>query len=393
MRKMYATVGKWDSKPGNKGLSIMSYDAQKGAMEIIDTVFEEITSGSQCMRPDMGILYVCDEREDRDGWVGGGGYVLAIKISPADGKASIINRKESLGTAPSYIIMDKSGQYLLVTHHGKQGHATKVFQHLDGSYDSKVIFDDAALVLFRLNSDGSIGNICDVSITQGEGVSGKHTISHQHSITTDPTGKLYFICDKGTDKVYTYHIDRENGKLVFLKEYTVMDGCAPRYAVFHPTIPVVFHNNENKTEINAWRYDIASGELERICTAQLFNTEELAALEPAGIKPNGSCMYGPSDIVITKDGKNLYCSVRKANKIVVLNVDDGGCMTAKQVLDCGGNNPRGLCLSPDGRFLFSANMESGNIARFIINADGGLYYDGLAAENMHIPANMVIMEL
>ena len=76
-----------------------------------------------------------------------------------------------------------------------------------------------------------------------------------------------------------------------------------------------------------------------------------------------------------------------------MNIDYGGCLTAKQVQDCGDNNPCGLCLSPDGRFLFSVNMESGNIARFIAGIDGGLYYDDPVTENMHIPANMLIMEL
>jgi len=391
MARMHALIGKWDMKPCSRGLSVMSYDTESGAMDAISTFFEEVIVGNQLVYPEKNIVYICDEREDRDGWVGGGGYVLAIRIDPDTGDAAIVSRKESLAVGPSYLVMDKTRRYLLVTHHGKRGHATKIVKRPDGSFGCEVVFDDAALVLFRVDENGSLRDACDVYITPGEGASGRHVISHQHSITAAPTGELFFVCDKGTDKIYTFRVNSEAGKLVFLKEFSVMEGSAPRYSVVHPTLPVVFQNNENKAEVNTWSYDGESGSLALICTAQLFSPEELAGLEAVGFEPNGSCMFGPSDIVISPDGKRLYCGVRKANRIVSLDVDDKGCISARQVVDCGGVNPRGLSFSPDGRFLFSANVESGNIARFVVNPDGDLFYDGNAAGRINIPANIAFM--
>ncbi len=43
----------------------------------------------------------------------------------------------------------------------------------------------------------------------------------------------------------------------------------------------------------------------------------------------------------------------------MFDLDEDGAVTLRNVIHCGGNNPRGLCISPDARFLFAANMNSG----------------------------------
>ncbi|NTV91058.1 MAG: lactonase family protein, partial [Clostridiales bacterium] len=44
--------------------------------------------------------------------------------------------------------------------------------------------------------------------------------------------------------------------------------------------------------------------------------------------------------------------------------------------ESGGNLPRGLCLSPDGRYMLSGNMISGDITTFRVLEDGTLEATG-----------------
>lgn len=383
-KKMYALAGNcnWEFIPGSRGISVYSYDPETAGMELIDTFFEDVNVGQQCIDTERNIVYITNECHSRRGQLGGGGYVMAIKIDPETGKLTLINEKESLAPEPCYICLDKTKRYAIVAHHIDSDFVTKIVKNMDGSYSSEPQFDDCALVLFRINEDGSLGDICDVSITHGEGVSSLHAIPHQHSVISDPTSELFVVCDKGMDKIYTYHLDRECGKLVLLYEKVVETGMAPRYGVFHPTLPVFFENNEGKAVILAYGYDVASGKLDQISSAPLLLDEKAAE----GIK-----ILEPSDILIHPDGKFLYVSLRGINYIAVLDVDDTGSITLRQNISCGGVNPRGLCISPDAHYIFANNIESGNITTFSIGDDGSLSMINNETKSS-CPGNMVIYE-
>jgi 6-phosphogluconolactonase (cycloisomerase 2 family) len=194
----------------------------------------------------------------------------------------------------------------------------------------------------------------------------------------DPSGKLFFVCDKGVDKIYTYHLDREKGKLLPLRETAVETGSAPRYGTFHPRLPIFYMNLEKKTVLHGYRYDVKNGTLELISTVPLLNAGEENSID----------RVESSDLVIHPNGKSLYAAVRGVNRIVSLDIDDEGSVSLKQSINCGGEHPRGLCVSPDGRFLFSANMASGNITTFAIRNDGNL--EAVGETKAPCPANISI---
>ena len=378
---MYALVGNWGFVPGmSKGLSIFKYNPETANLDFIETILEDVYVGQHCTDPEKNIIYVVNEIGSRRGEIGGGGYVMALKIDPETGKVTVLNEKESLAPEPSYICLDKSKKYVLVVHHVDSGHVTKILQDENGKYIAKQLFDDAALVLFKLNEDGSLSNACDVSITEGIGLCEPHAIAHQHSVVCDPTGELYLVCDKGTDKIYSYHVDRVNDKLVFLGDTVVEIGSSPRYGAFHPTLPLFYANNEHKTVVYSFRYGVQSGLLKQLDTTQLLLDEK----EAEGLKK-----VEAGDIIVHPNGKFMFVSIRGIEYLAMLTIDDNGKLTLKQNIHCGGVNPRGMCLSPDGRFLFAANMLSGTITTFAI-ADDGL----LSAVNGEVkgvsPANMSI---
>jgi 6-phosphogluconolactonase len=370
---MYALVGSWHFRPGPKGITVYKYNSENGSLELIESGFNDVNACQVSLDPERNIAYFVDTSGNRHGEIGGGGYVMAFRVDPETGKLTTISKKESLAPEPEYICLDKTKRYAIVVHHTDPGHVTKIVRKADGSFTSETLFDDAAVVLFRLNKDGTFGEVCDVSITRGEGSAiGPHAFSRQHSVVADPTSELFAICDKGLDKIYTYRLDRENGKLIPLRETVVETGTFPRYSTFHPTLPIYYVNLERKPVVHAYRYDIATGKLDLIgVTPILLDEKAVEGVEAMDI----------ADILLHPNGKHLYVTVRCAECIAVLDVDDKGMLTLKQNINCGGKWPRGLCISPDERFLFTTNQESNNIVKFAIGADGTLSATGQYTES------------
>ncbi|MCD8342734.1 MAG: lactonase family protein [Clostridiales bacterium] len=379
--KTFLYVGNWSfqAKPAKgKGISVFSYEPETGDLTLIETVCPEVAAGQLWLDAQRGILYSNDEYGERRGEVGGGGYLLAFAIDPETGRLTLMNQKDSLSPEPSYLCLDKSGKYLVTCHCADPWHVTKIVRHPDGSFGNEVLFDDTALVLFRVNEDGSLGDVCDVALTPGTGGKGPHSqvnvdpvsghiqlvqvISRLHAVVASPSGELLAVCDKGMDRVYTYRIDREQGKLVALSCWEAPEvACFPRYAAFHPTKQVLYVNNENYAQLNSFHYDEETGALER------FHKVYLLPEDPGMVdgKP-----VGAQDILAHPNGKVLYCTLCGLNLIVVCRLDEEGRPTPCQLVQSRGNLPRGIALSPDGRFLISGNMVSGDITVFSADEEG-----------------------
>lgn len=381
MSKTFVYVGNWSfqAKPEKgKGISVFSYDADTGALELIETIRPDVAAGQLYLDEKNQILYSNDECGERRGEIGGGGYLLAFKIDPETGKLTLMNQKDSLSPEPSYLCLDKSGKYLVTCHCGDPWHVTRIVKRPDGSFGNEVLFDDSALVMFRINEDGSLGEVCDVSVNPGTGGKGENSqvnvdpvsghiqlvevLSRLHAVVASPSGELLAVCDKGMDKVYTYRIDRENGKLIRLNEWVAPEvACFPRYAAFHPTNGVLYVNNENYAMLNSFHYDEVTGKLDRFDKVYLL--EEDPGLVDG--KP-----VGAQDIMVHPNGKVLYCTLCGLNLIVVCRIDENGVPRPVQRINSRGNLPRGIALSPDGRFLLSGNMVSGDITTFAVDEEG-----------------------
>lgn len=356
-QKIYALVGNWRSREDVNGLVLCEYDEKNGSIKPLSTWFENISVGNTFVDSRRGIVYFVDERVTRSGNKSYGGGALAAKLDMEKKTLELLSEVDSLSTNPSFICVDKSGKYALVPHHGSRNCVSRVVRDENGNYAAAKQFDDIVLVLFRLGENGELGSPCDIFTAPGDG----KRCPHLHSLYADPSGELFISCDKGTDRIYSFRLDREAGKLVHLSTVETDYDTWPRYAAFHPAKPYLYTNSENSSLLYVWRYDVRTGVLEKLQSVDLFQGKNTKRAMP-------------SDIVISPDGASLYVSVRGTEEIVVLNVGDDGLVTPAQIISCQGSNPRGLALSPDGRFLLSANLDSGKVATFEIRSDGKLVY-------------------
>ena len=378
--KIYAYVGNWsfEARPAKgKGISIFDYDPESGVLTLRWTLMPEVAAGQLLLDSARGMLYVVNECGERRGEIGGGGYVLSFRIDPETGELSFVNERDSLLAEPSYLAMDASKRYLLTCNCADPFHVTKIVKREDGSFTNQVLMDDAALVMFELEEDGGIGAVRDVYLTEGgygkngdwqvnvDPVTGHiqlvEVISRLHAVVSSPSGELFIACDKGMDRIYSFAV--ENGKLVKKDEFRAEYRTFPRYAAFHPSLPIVYCNNEFAPTLNVLRYSEPDGKLERLKYMDLtFRDHGLVDGKPVGAQ----------DILVSPDGKTLYVSLVGINEIAVLSLDEAGLPTLVQSVPCGGVLPRGLRLSPDGRYLFSGNMVSGDISVLPVESDGRL---------------------
>lgn len=381
--RIFVIVGNWGFAPAPKGITIYEYSPENGDLKLIETTRPDIAAGQLYLDQQRGIVYVCDECGERRGEIGGGGYVLAFQIDSVTGKLELINERESLCPEPSFVCMDKYRKYLLVCHCADPWHVTKVVRGEDGVFLNQVLFDDAGLVMFAIKEDGSIGRVCDISVTPGTGGKGADSevnidpvsghmqlvqvLSRQHCVVPSPDGGLYVVCDKGMDCIYTYRIDYEKEKLIQLDCFPVSPKTFPRYVSFHPTLPIFYVNNEIEAAVYVFTYEKNSGKMElRSQVPLLF--QEVGYMEG---KP-----VGAQDILTAPDGNTLYCSLVGVHSISVLKLDAEGTPVLVQVIPCGGRMPRGIQISPDRKFLLSGNMLSHDITVFGILEDGTLYDTG-----------------
>jgi len=380
MKRYFAAVGSWGFGPELKGLSIYQFNPDTADMTLLSTDYEKASIGALRYAGNQ-VLYFTEERGEKEGQVGGGGTLYAVRIDP-DGRMQEISRSDSLAAEPAYLAMDREERYLLAAHHADSGHVTQIVRAADGSLHAQAMLDDAALVLFQILPDGRIGKALDAVSHHGDVKDPDHAFSHLHSINASPDGHLFLACDAGLDRMDLYRIDDAAGRLVNIGTMHAEAGTAPRYAAFHPSGKWFFINHERRTEATAYSFD-ESGRMAQISSCSLM--PEGYQFDAHGNKVEAA------DLTISRDGAHLYASVRGAETISVLSVDENGCISLQQIISSGGINPRGLCLSPDGKFLLAAHMQSGTVEALPVHADGSLGEARTVASG-HCPGVICIIE-
>jgi 6-phosphogluconolactonase len=356
----------WETKPTTgKGFGIFKYNTMTGDLALIQSpVMDKISVGATCRDSKRNILYAVDEVMTQPGYLkGGGGQVYALAIDPETGTLTEINHQSSYGSLPAHVAVDADGKYLIVVSHTGSAPVTKTVKDASGKYRIVLEYDDATTVLYRLNDDGSIGDPCDIYTHSGNGPDPEQSHPRIHSVMASPSGNLFAVCDKGSDALYFFRINRVTEKLEVCsgEPYKSFPGSAPRYSVFHPTSPYFYMNHEVKPVISVFRYD-QEGKLELVQTVNIL---------PEDCKVDRTVMQ--SDISIHPSGKYLYTLLRGVDSASVFEIkEETGELERVQTVTLDGTGPRGCAISPDGRFILIAALTSKEILVWTIGNDGKL---------------------
>lgn len=314
---------------GSEGIYAYRFNTRTGALTRLS-----VTTGIQnpsflALSPDKKTLYAVAENDP--------GAVYAYRVDAATGKLSLLNSQSVNGYWPCHLAVDKTGKTCLV-----------------GNYGS------GNVCVLPILPDGSLGTA--VQSIQHEGKSAnteRQEKPHVHSVNIAPNNRDVFVADLGTDKIMTYLLDAQKGKLAAASPAfaQVKAGAGPRHFAFHPNGRFAYAILELDCTVGVFQYQNSS----------LTQVQTISTL-PADFSGKNTC----ADIHVSPDGKFLYGSNRGHHSIVVYQIDQQtGQLTLVEHQSVQGQTPRNFTIDPSGKFLLVANQDTDNIQVFRRNKKTG----------------------
>ncbi len=290
---------------------------------------------------------------------GDGHQVSAFKIQP-DGDLEFLNTVEAQGKNPVYAVPSFNNRFLFVA-----------------------TLQGGAVASLPIREDGSLGEA--VSTAHLEGKPGKG-VSHAHACVLDRTGKFLLVPTQargvGYERVWVFQVDQETGKLDLVSSADSRTYDEPRHLVFSPDNRRVYLVNEKGSTLRMLAFDADKG----ILTPE----QVVPTLPETYVGPNMA-----SAIVMSQDGRFVYATnrihegippegedpaygaFRGQETLVSYEVDKKtGMLKKPQWVSCEGYTPRFMTLTPDGKELVVANMDSDTLQFFSLEKNGQPRFTG-----------------
>jgi len=321
----------------SKGIYAYRYDASSGQITSLGLAAETTNPSFVAVHPNGNFLYAVNEVQNYKGPNSGG--VSAFAIDHATGKLKFLNEVPSRGADPCYIIVDKTGKFVLVAN-----------------------YTGGSVAVFPVQADGSLGEASAFVQHTGKGVNPQRQEGpHAHSIDLSPDQKFAYVDDLGLDEVLTYRFDSAKGTLTANDPaYVKLDpGAGPRHFVLSPDNKFAYVISEIGHTVTALSNDGGSGKLQTLQTVTTLPKDFTGRNDDA-------------EVHVHPSGKFLYASNRGDDSIAIYAIDQSkGTLTQLAITHTGGKEPRSFEIDPTGKLLFAENQNSGNIVIFRIDEKTG----------------------
>jgi len=348
---MLAFVGSYTGAGSSEGIYTYRFDSASGRLERLSAEGGLENPSYVALHPSGNRLYAVSEVGTFAGSPSGG--VGAFAVDAETGEMTLLNLKPTGGTGPCYVSVAGGGEWVLVAN-----------------------YSGGSVSLLPVLSDGSLGDRSDMVQHEGASLDSKRQAGpHAHSIVPDASGNFAFVPDLGLDRILTYRVEREAGRLVphEIPFTQVRAGAGPRHLAFHPGGRFAYVINELDSTLTSFAYDAGA--------ATLAEIETVPAL-PEGYDGASHC----ADVHVLPSGRYIYGSNRGHDSIVTYRVDsETGLLGHVAHTSSGGRTPRGFAIDPSGRFLVAANQNSDSLVTFRIDADTGLLEDTGHRAEVHRP--------
>lgn len=270
--------------------------------------------------------------------------IVSFAIDAA-GDLQKLSSAPAAGTSPCYICADASGRQVLLVNYVNGGQRGNIR-------------------VYPISEDGLLGaNSEHIEIEDSTGPNpDRQDVSHPHMIVTTPDNRFAVVPDLGTDRVYLYALDAENGALSLSRTLELPPGAGPRHVAFHPNLPRMYVINELDSTLAAFSYD----DQDNWTRQAILPTLPPGYQQPAG-RPNTT-----ADVHVHPNGKFLYGSNRGHDSIAIYSLDAKGMPSYVANESTRGAWPRAFMIEPRGEYLIIGNRHTDNAAVFAIDADSGL---------------------
>lgn len=357
-----------------KGIHVLSFDGE--SMKCIQVIPAKQPSVIQ-RYDDM--LYVTNEVRDYCGLNGTGGGISCYRVSD-DGMIEKVNDSISYGARPSYVCRSFDHKYLFVSNHGSHSSVVCHYEKDENGVIQLVRqFDDSNVVAFELNEDGSIGSCIDLYRVEGSGYwcyGGGQSTSHLHCVKVN--GRYIYTCNRGADEIEVFCLKGKELELVNTIQCPY--GYAPRYMDIYNNYGCVLYENypcvslfksDKDSLMELDKYETKDHAYYETYPLPVFNKKhaDKDEVNTCGMFDHYRSM--PSDIHICND--YVYVSNRcfqgNGSISVLKIVDDHLEFIDEYELD--GKDPRGFVVSKDGKYLFVAMCDIGNVVCYALDECSG----------------------
>jgi 6-phosphogluconolactonase len=267
---------------------------------------------------------------------GGRNLISAFTVDRQTGTLTPLNQIDCEGNNPVDSALDPTGRFLVIANYGT-----------------------GAVAVMPLDQDGRLQPVSQVVALEGTpGPNPKEQASsHPHAVIFDPSGQFVVVPDKGLDRTFFFRF--QDGRLAPTPQGSIASaaGAAPRHTTFHPTLPVLYVNNELDSTVTMFDW-----------TAGRATERQVISTLPAGHAGQNTT----AEIAASPCGRYLYVSNRGQDSIVQFSVTpDSGLLTYAGNFLTGGVKPRFFTLGPRAKHLYVANQDSDEITVFHIDQAAG----------------------
>ena len=333
-KNYYLLVGTYTGGKST-GLYVYDFNTNDGSVRMVDSV-QTPNPSYVAVAPNQKFIYAVSETQ-RGNY---SGKVRSFSFDKKTGKLNFINEGASVGDNPCYLIVDKTGRWVIV-----------------GNYTS------GTLAVLPISNDGSLGEAVSNYRHWGKGVNTqRQEAPHVHSTVLSPDNKYLFVQDLGIDKIIVYSFNENTGAITPKDSVKLQDGSGPRHFTFHPNGKWAYVVQEMSGTVTAFGYQ----------KGRLKNMQTISAL-PQGFDKS----FSSADIHVSNDGKFLYASTRDAaNILTIFKIDQKtGRLSVVGQQPVLGKTPRNFNFDPGGNYLLVANQNSNNVVVFKVDRKTGLLTD------------------
>ncbi|SHG16081.1 6-phosphogluconolactonase [Flavobacterium segetis] len=347
--KLNLLIGTYTTKCDSKGIYVYDFDSKTGDFNYKNATENVINPSYLTISKDKNFVYAVNEN-------GANSTVSSFKFESNTGKLHFLNKENSKGEDPCYIIDDNKNVIV-------------------ANYSSGTI------AVFGKESNGSISKAKQVIQHYAIGHNSyRQEKPHAHMVYFSPDNKYVLANDLGIDKVfsYAYNPDSSDEILKIKDSISVKSGNGPRHLIFSKNGKFIYLLNELAGSITVFSY--FNGILKQKGENSLISKDFIGTI-------------GAADIHISPDGKFLYATNRgTANNISTFKIFKNGRLKFVAQNSTLGKGPRNFVIDPTGNFLLVAHQYTNDVVIFRRNKKNGKLTDTKKKINLCSPVCLVFSE-
>ena len=309
----------------SKGIYTFRFNEESGVATPLSEI--EVSNPSYLtLSPDNRFVYAVSEENDTTA------SINAFAFDKEKGTLTLLNKQRTKGKDPCYVATD--GKKVLTAN-----------------------YSGGTMSVFPIRYDGSLESVDTLFQGTASGPDlDRQATPHIHCTLFSPDGNYIFATDFSADRILRYAVhSKEELPRPLSEAVNIQPGSGPRHLIFSKDGKYAYLINELSGKVIAFTY--SDGRL-----------NEIQTIVADTIQSRGS-----ADIHLSPDGRYLYASNRlKEDGIAIFEVNPEKGTLAKVGYQLTGLHPRHFNITPNGKFLLVACLDSNMIQVFERDTVSGL---------------------